>query len=222
MGRLFTTAPLDAAITAGLEQWIRFGEHVRTVLLRPPRTFLAWRECIQALQAGIIESRLGTKCRPSFRSLCLFAMARAGIPKLEVMQPASFEASAPFLDAQSLAEVSRWFPNRCIWAGQFAGTVDVSVAMRSLGYRGRPELLTLWLRLAGNSQMDAFISEAGVCKVHGRDINHEEFRQAALKMLRVNGIAPTPLQLLQSMSACRPVRCQAGAPREPQNSQPVK
>lgn len=208
MGRLFTIAPLDAAMTARLEQWISFGAHVQTVLLRPPRTFLAWRECIQALQTGIAESPLITKgvggkngnmwlCR----SLCLFAMAKARILKLEVMQ--ANQASVPFLDAQCLAELSRWFPDSYSWGDLFAGTVDISDAMRSLDYRGRPELMTLWLHLASDVQLKAFISEAGVCKVRGHDISHDEFRQAALEALQVEGIAPTPFRLLQSMSASR-------------------
>lgn len=204
MGRLFTIAPLDAAIKKHLERWICFGEHMRIVLLRPPRTFLAWRECVQALQAGCIESRLVTKGGVEkyehkwlCRSLCLFAMARARIPQLEVMEA----ASQPFLEAQSLDELSRWFPNRCNWGGHLAGTVDVSVAMRSLGYRGRPELLTLWLRLAGDVRLKTFISEAGICRIHGQDISPKEFHQAALESLQVNGIPPNPLRLLQSMSA---------------------
>ena len=217
MGRLFTIAPLDAAVTVRLKRWIRFGAHVRTVLLRPPRTFLAWRECIQALQAGIAESQLAIEhgnlqlCR----SLCLFAMARAGIPQLEVMQATGSQASVPFMEAQSLAELSRWFPNPCIWNGPFAGAVDVSVAMRSLGYCGRPELLTLWLHLAGNTQTKKFISEAGICTVHGRNVSHEDFRHAVLDLLRINGIPPTPLRVLQSMCASK-----TGAPltnNEPTN-----
>jgi hypothetical protein len=204
MGRPFTIGPLDAAMTARLGQWIRFGAHVRTVLLRPPRTFLAWRECVQALQAGIIESRLVTTCRPSSASLCLFAMARAGILQLEVMPATgSCKVSVPFLEAQSLAELSRWFPNRCKWGGRFADTDDISVVMRSLGYGGRPELLTLWLRLA--TEVNTFISEAGICRIHGRDISHEDFRQAAIKLLQVDNIPPTPLQVLHSMSTRAPV-----------------
>ena len=219
MGRLFTIAPLDAAMTKRLECWICFGAHVRTVLLRPPRTFLAWRECVQALQTGIIESRLVPKgglgkYDPKWlcRSLCLFAMARAGIPHLEVMEATGSHASVPFLEAQSWDELSRWFPNRCNWGGHLAGTVDVSVAMQSLGYRGRPELLTLWLRLASDARLNTFISEAGICRVRGRDISPEEFQQAALESLQVNGIPSNPMRLLESMSACEPVLRQTGTP----------
>jgi len=152
MGRLFTLAELDAAMTARLEQLIHFGTHVRPVLLRPPRTLLCWRECVQALQAGMAKSRLTTRNQADkygdkllCQSLCLFAMARAGIPQLDVLPVTTSQALAPFIQAQGLAELSRWFPDSCNWCGHFEGSVDVAVAMKQLGYLGRLELLTMWM-----------------------------------------------------------------------------
>jgi hypothetical protein len=101
------------------------------------------------------------------RSLCLFSMARAGIPQLDVMRETSSQELAPFLKAQHLSELSRWFPDSCDWCGRFKGTTDVAAVMTQLGYRGRPELLTMWLCIAGDAQMNTFVSEAGVCAVNG-------------------------------------------------------
>ena len=186
MGRLFKLSPLDAAMSVRLEHLIAFGTHVRTVLLRPPRTFLCWRECIQALQVGMVESQMIAKGPADkygdkwlCRSLCLFAMARAGIPQLDVIKKTSSQGMAPFLEAQGLAELSRWFPDSCNWCGIFEDAVDVAVAMKKLGYLGRPELLTMWLCIAGDPQMKTFVSDTGVCTVNGRNLSHEDFRQAA-------------------------------------------
>jgi hypothetical protein len=207
MGRLFTLAPLDAAMSIRLEQLIRFGTCVRSVLLRPPRTFLCWRECIQALQTGMVESRLITRGQADksgdkwlCRSLCLFAMARAGIPQLEVLRATSSQKLAPFLEAQRLVELSRWFPDSCNWCDCFEGTVDVATFMTHLGYRGRPELLTMWLCIAGDAHMKAFVSDAGVCTVNGRTISQEAFRKAAFESKKIDGIPPNPLRLLQSLN----------------------
>ena len=207
LGGLFTIAPLDSVMSRRLQRLILFGEHVRTVLLRPPRTFLCWRECVQALQAGMAESRLVTRGQATkycdkwlCRSLCLSAMARAGIPHLEVL-PTTTAALTPFLEAQRISELSQWFPDSCNWCGKFDGTVDVSVVMTQLGYLGRPELLTMWLCIAGDTKMNTFISKAGVCTVRGTTLSKAAFQEAAAESKQIDGIAPNPLRLLQRLNS---------------------
>jgi hypothetical protein len=73
----------------------------------------------------------------------------------------------------------------------------------------------MWLHRAGDVRLNTFISEAGVCTVRGRHISSNEFLQAALESLQVNGIPPNPMGLLQAMSACASSPPRRRAPNQP-------